>query len=67
MVQSGASQGKRLTLASLIGDVVRLGIADPASAAQVRPGDAVQVDNSNFLAMETYHRHQVPGPDFTRS
>src|SRR5262249_12255996 len=31
---------------------------------QLEPGDEVQVDNSNFLAAQTYHRHQVPGPDF---
>ena len=65
LVQSGAAKGKRLMLARLVGDVVLLGFADPADAAQIKPGDEVQVDNSNFLAMETYHRHQVPGPDFT--
>jgi len=31
---------------------------------QVAAGDRVQVDNANFLAAETYHRHKVPGPDF---
>lgn len=28
-------------------------------------GDSVQVDNSDFLAVETYHRHQVPATDYT--
>ncbi|KQP70019.1 hypothetical protein ASF40_09280 [Microbacterium sp. Leaf288] len=32
---------------------------------QLRPGDRVEVDNSNFLAAQTYHRHQVPAPEFT--
>ena len=64
IVQSGAAKGKRLMLARLVDNVVLLGFADPAAAAQIKPGDEVQVDNSNFLAMETYHRHQVPGPDF---
>lgn len=27
-------------------------------------GDEVSIDNSNFLAAQTYHRHQVPGPDY---
>lgn len=63
-VSSGAAGGKRLMLLTLRGDAVMLGIADPKLAAQIRPGDEVTVDNSNFLAMETYHRHQVPGPDF---
>jgi hypothetical protein len=64
LVSSGAAQGKRLTLSTLQGNVVMLGVVDPKLAARVRPGDEVTVDNSNFLAMETYHRHQVPGPDF---
>ena len=28
------------------------------------PGDAVEIDNRGFLAAQTYHRHQVPTPDF---
>ncbi len=65
IVGSGAAQGKRLTLSTLKGDVVMFGVIDPALAAQLKPGDQVTVDNSNFLAMETYHRHQVPGREFT--
>ena len=64
VVGSGAVHGKRLMADNLIGDVVLLGFVDPAAAAQIKPGDAVTIDNSNFLAMETYHRHQVPGADF---
>jgi hypothetical protein len=64
IVLSGAADGKTLPVARIVGDMVVLGIADSAVAATLAPGDAVQVDNSNFLAAETYHRHQVPGPDF---
>jgi PKD domain-containing protein len=63
-VSSGAASGKRPMLLTMRGDAVMLGFADPKVTAQIRPGDEVTVDNSNFLAMETYHRHQVPGPDF---
>lgn len=63
-VSSGGAQGKRLTLSTLRGDIIMLGVADPRLAVQIKPGDEVTVDNSSFLAMETYHRHQVPGPDF---
>ena len=28
-------------------------------------GDEVVLDNSSFLAAQTYHRHQVPGPEYT--
>jgi hypothetical protein len=27
-------------------------------------GDEVVLDNSSFLAAQTYHRHQVPGPEY---
>ncbi|CAN7320488.1 hypothetical protein LJR225_001818 [Phenylobacterium sp. LjRoot225] len=60
VVLSGAAKGKRLPLARIVGDVVVLGTADPDVARQIAPGDEIQVDNSNFLALETYHRHQTP-------
>jgi hypothetical protein len=43
---------------------VTLGVVDTATLAKIRPGDEVQVDNSNFLAAQTYHRHQIPGPGY---
>ena len=64
LVLSGRAQGQKLPLARIVGDVAVLGIADSSIAATLAPGDAVQVDNSNFLAAETYHRHQVPGREF---
>jgi hypothetical protein len=64
VVSSGEAKGARLMVETLEGDVVLLGPADPALAAKVKAGDSVTLDNSNFLAMETYHRHQVPGPEF---
>ena len=63
-VESGAAKGARLTVSRIDGDIVVLGIVDPSVAAKLAPGDAVRVDNSNFLAVESYHRHQVPTPDF---
>lgn len=64
IVGSGGSAGKIVPLAHLAGDVVVLGVADPDVVARLAVGDAVEVNNSDFLALETYHRHQVPGPDF---
>lgn len=60
IISSGAVQGKRLPLARIVGDVAVLGVADQDVAKLIKAGDQVQVDNSGFLAMETYHRHQVP-------
>jgi hypothetical protein len=31
---------------------------------KVKPGDEIILDNSNFIALQTYHRHQVPSIDF---
>jgi hypothetical protein len=64
MILSGAAAGKTVQLRQIAGDVVVLGAADPKVLALIQPGDEVQVDNSNFLAAQTYHRHQVPGRDF---
>jgi len=64
IVSSGAAAGKVLPLAHIAGDIVVLGVADASVAALLAPGDEVQVDNSKYLAAQTYHRHQVPTADF---
>jgi hypothetical protein len=63
-IKSGAAAGKTLQLTKISGDKAVLGPVDPALLAQVKPGDSVQVNNSNFLAVQTYHRHQVPGKEY---
>jgi hypothetical protein len=39
---------------------------DPAVLDNIQAGDEVRIDNSRFLALQTYHRHQFPpaNPDF---
>ncbi|MCX6215766.1 hypothetical protein [Spirosoma sp.] len=64
LIKSGAAAGKSLQLTKIAGDKVVLGPADAAVLALIKPGDDVQVDNSNFLAVQTYHRHQDPGPQY---
>lgn len=64
LILSGAAAGKRLQVRQLVGDTVVLYGADPKIAPLIQAGDEVQVDNSNFLAAQTYHRHQVPGRDY---
>jgi hypothetical protein len=65
-VLSGEAKGARIALLSLSGNVVTLGVvADLAALAKIKPGDEVRVDNSNFLAAQTYHRHQVPDASYT--
>lgn len=64
LIKSGAAAGKTLLLTAISGDKVILGSNDLKVLAQLKPGDEVQVDNSNFLAAQTYHRHQVPGKEY---
>jgi hypothetical protein len=63
LVHSGASRGARLGLLSYRDDVVVFGPGDPDVLLGIRAGDDVEVDNSGFLAAQTYHRHQVPDND----
>jgi len=64
-VLSGAAAGARIGLLSVVDDVAVFGPGGEATIVQIRPGDTVTIDNSGYLAAETYHRHQVPeGGDF---
>jgi len=64
LILSGTGAGKTLQLTKIAGDKVVLGPTDASVLALVKPGDRVQVDNSNFLAVQTYHRHQVPDKEY---
>ncbi len=64
IIKSGDGSGKSLQIREVVGDMVILGSNDAALVSRVKHGDQVVLDTSNFLAAQTYHRHQVPGPDF---
>jgi hypothetical protein len=64
VVASGAAAGQRLGVLTVEGDVAVFGPADPDVLATLQPGDQVELDNRGYLAAQTYHRHQVPGPEF---
>ena len=63
LIRSGPAAGARLALLSVIGDLATLGPDNQDVALQIAVGDEVEVDNSGFLAAQTYHRHQVPDSD----
>jgi hypothetical protein len=65
IIKTGAAAGKTIQLTKILDDKVVIGPSDPALLVLIKPGDEVQVDNSNFLAVQTYHRHQVPGTEYT--
>lgn len=65
ILTTGAAASQAVQLKGIAGSKVLLGAADPRVLASIQPGDEIQVDNSNFLAAQTYHRHQVPGKEYT--
>lgn len=60
-VRSGAASGGVLRVSAVEDDLALFEDGQDADLlALLRPGDEVVLDNSSFLAMQTYHRHQVP-------
>ncbi|STZ49489.1 Uncharacterised protein [Myroides odoratimimus] len=39
---------------------VVIGVGEYPFISEVKVGDRILIDNSNFLAAQTYHRHQIP-------
>ncbi|MFJ8951440.1 hypothetical protein ACIRO1_15130 [Streptomyces sp. NPDC102381] len=67
-VTSGGAEGARFRLKGFWHDLAVIDMPDHddtlSSLLALTAGDTVHVDNSNFLAAQTYHRHQVPGPEY---
>jgi hypothetical protein len=64
IIKSGAAKGASLMLTKVDGDKVVLGPTASEILVKVKPGDTVVVDNSNLLAIETLHWHQVPSLEY---
>jgi hypothetical protein len=61
VVLSGAAAGASLPIARTQGvQVYLIATADSEAAGRIRASDRVRIDNAWALALETYHRHQVP-------
>ncbi len=63
---SGAAAGHTLYIAGAFGDLLFIGFGEAHFRAltKIKAGDEVLIDNANYLATQTYHRHQVPSPDY---
>ena len=75
IITSGAAAGKTASLGRVdsdgkghiglvfepVGDTIDV-MADPSVVDSIEAGDEVRIDNSRFLALQTYHRHQFPRP-----
>jgi hypothetical protein len=63
---SGEAAGHVLYVAGVIGDMVMVGFGekDFQELVNVKAGDDLLIDNGAYLAAQTYHRHQIPSPDY---
>jgi hypothetical protein len=68
VMKSGKATGKDFSIGRAEGNTVYLAVNPFGGESQLMNGiaesDEVQIDNSDFLAVQYYHRHQVPTPDF---
>ncbi len=65
VVTSGAAEGLKLPILQPGAPGTFIVSGD---ASQLQPGATVTIDNADYLAMQTYHRHQVPDRKrYTRS
>lgn len=66
IVKSGGAQGHILYIAGVIRDLVMIGFGAGhfEAVAALGAGDEIQIDNSIYLATQTYHRHQIPAPEY---
>jgi hypothetical protein len=74
IVKTGAAAGLSFPLGKVEGDKIFVGVdmgalmgggaSNAESLKRIQPGDEVQIDNSDVLAAQYYHRYQVPTPDF---
>ncbi|MCD8068532.1 MAG: hypothetical protein LUE87_06555, partial [Lachnospiraceae bacterium] len=63
--ETGAAAGKKLRLDRIEGDKIIPGVSYGMDDFQdvfsrVKPGDQISLDNSDYIAIQYYHRHQVP-------
>lgn len=65
VIEDGPLAGKRLFVTGIQDDIALLGDNPAELVAGLTAGTRVRLDNSNFLAAQTYHRHQVPAPEYT--
>lgn len=63
--ETGEAVGKQLLLRSICGNCLVIGMCYgmedlPGVLSKVKPGDKVFLDNSDYIALQSYYRHQVP-------
>lgn len=65
LLLSGKGKGQTLQIAKTDGRYIALAPVNAAEQlALLQAGDSVEVDNSDFLAVQTFYRHQIPSKDY---
>ena len=66
IMRSGGAKDAIFYVAGSRDDIVMIGFGAGSfqAMANIRAGDEISVDNSIYLATQTYHRHQMQAPEF---
>ncbi|MBD3215729.1 MAG: hypothetical protein GF311_24165 [Candidatus Lokiarchaeota archaeon] len=66
ILKSGEAEGCVVYIAGAFEKFVMIAFGEHhfRELAKVKAGDNVEIDNSVYLAAQTYHRHQIPTPDY---
>jgi hypothetical protein len=62
-MMSGGAEGRRVMVTGVVGNILLVGGLF-ARDGIVEVGDHVDLDNSTYLASQTFHRHQNPPPEY---
>ncbi|MFX1561174.1 MAG: hypothetical protein ACFFBL_11350, partial [Promethearchaeota archaeon] len=65
-VKSGDAEGRVCYIAGGFDNMVMIGFGEEnfRGLAGLKAGDKVEIDNSVYLASQTYHRHQLPSREY---
>jgi len=66
IMKSGNAKDAVLYIAGVVRDTLMIGFGAGSfqAMAKIREGDEITIDNSVYLASQTYHRHQVQPPEY---
>jgi hypothetical protein len=66
IIKSGEGEGCIVYIAGAFEKFVLIAFGEEhfETLAKVKAGDKVEIDNSVYLAAQTYHRHQIPSADY---
>src|SRR5215831_7154178 len=66
IMNSGGAKGHILYVAGVVRDMLMIGFGAGHFQAMslLRAGDEITIDNSIYLAVQTYHRHQTPPAEY---